>query len=535
MDEAPNIRQYLAVLKRYKWSISVITVWAIAAALIFTYLQPPIYSASAQVLVQPIVISIDQDADPDTVNLDTEVLIATSPGVAQIAAQDLGEEDPLSLLNNLDVTVAQDTNVLIFDYSHRVAEEARIRAQAFADAYVINRNEDAEERLESSVEAVRAVLDRLQGTLDERNEELAASANPELETALLDEIDTLSQQIVFERTRLLQLAAPGNLQAAQVLYEAQVPNSPSNPTLLNSGLIGLFVGLFLGIGIAFLRERLDDRLAGRSDLEAAVGAPVLSVVPRVQGWKDPKRAYLVTDEEPHSVASEAYRTLRTAILFASSQYDVSALLITSAHEQEGKSVTSANLAVVLGQAGKKVIVVSGDLRKPRLHRFLGVSESRKGLINVLAGESELGRVLVPVGPAPANVKLLPSGPPPGNPAELLGSDAMSDVMKELRSRADFVIIDVAPVLAVADAMTLAPSCDGVLFVTDATKTSAGSVAQAREQLDQVGARIIGGVLQNFDPSKSSAYTAHVDTPYSYRDKSDSGKPRLRAMPWSRAK
>ena len=535
MDEAPNIRQYVGVLKRHKWTISLITVLVVVAALVFTYLQPPQYSASAQVLVQPIVTSADQNVDPEALNLETEVLIATSPQVAETAATRLGEPQGLSLLNNLEVTVAQDTNVLVFTYTGGEAKEVQRRTQALADAYVANRLDEATDRLETAVASVQAVLDSLQARLDARNAELEASANPEEETTLLDEIETLSQQIVFERTRMLELASPANLQAGQVLYGAQLPQRPSNPTPLKSGLIGLFVGLSLGIGFAFARERLDDRLTGRADLEAAVGAPVLSVVPRITAWKNSKEAYLVTKEEPHSVASEAYRTLRTAILFVSTQYNVNALLISSAHEQEGKSVSSANLAVVLGQAGKKVIVVSGDLRKPRLHKFFGVEGLKKGLTNLLAGEVSLDDVLIPVGPASGNVFMLPSGPIPGNPAELLGSDAMGVVMNQLRDRAEFVIVDIAPVLAVADAMTLAPSCDGVLLVTDATKTSSGAVRQAREQLDQVGAVVVGGVLQNFDPSKSPVYAARFETPYVYANDDGARKPRLRSLPWSRAK
>jgi len=208
MDEAPNIRQYVGVIKRHKWTISLITVLIIAAALVFTYLQPPQYSASAQVLVQPIVISADENVDEDALNLETEVLIATSPRVAETAADELGESQYLSLLKNLEVTVAQDTNVLIFTYTGRNAKEVQRRTQALADAYVTNRLDDARERLESAVGSVQAVLDSLQERLDARNAELEASANPEEETALLDEIDTLSQQIVFERTRMLGLASP---------------------------------------------------------------------------------------------------------------------------------------------------------------------------------------------------------------------------------------------------------------------------------------------------------------------------------------
>ncbi|CAN5577326.1 hypothetical protein BH20ACT23_BH20ACT23_23570 [soil metagenome] len=535
MDEAPNIREYLNVIKRHKWMIIAIVALMIAAALTFTALQPPKYTAEAQVLVQPITISADQRTDADVLNLETEVLIATSPRVAQIAADELGESDPLRLLGGLEVSVAQDADVLLFAYTGRQARDVQQRAQAFADAYVVDRTEEAQDRVRTAVTAIQTVLDRLEDRLDLLNAQLATSANPEEETGVIDEVNTLSQQVVFERTRMLQLASPENVQAGQVLYQAQLPRSPSNPTLVNSGLIGLFVGLFLGLGFAFLRERLDDRLAGRTDLEAAIRAPVLSVVPRVTAWKNSKKAYLVTAEEPHSVASEAYRTLRTAILFAASQYDVNAILITSAHEKEGKSATSANLAVVLGQAGKRVIVISGDLRKPRLHQFFGMVDKSKGLTNLLAGEVTLDEALTPVDPLPGNVRVLHSGPIPGNPTELLGSDAMRDVMEQARARADFVIVDIAPVLAVADAMTLARRCDGVLFIADAAKSSQGAVMQARQQLEQVGAKIIGGVLHNFDSSKSPAYAGQVETPYVYASDEQSNRPSLRSLPWSKAK
>lgn len=535
MDEAPNIREYLNVVKRHKVVILAILVLVMAVALTFNYLQPPKYTAEAQVLVQPITISLDQANETDLLNLETEVLIATSPRVAQVAADRLEESEPLSLLNNLEVTVAPDADVLIFTYTGGQARTVQQRAQAFASAYVEDRTSEAQERIETAAAAIQSVLDKLEDRLDLLNAQLDLSPDPEQETGAINEIDTLNQQLVFERTRLLQLAEPEHAQAAQLLYQAQLPQAPSNPTPVSTGLIGLIVGLALGLASAFLRERLDDRLEGRSSLEVAINAPVLGVVPRVPAWKSSQEAYLATAEEPHSVASEAYRTLRTAILFTASQYEINSLLITSANEKEGKSATSANLAVVLGQAGKRVIVVSGDLRKPRLQTFFKVQDKRKGLTNLLAGEVTLDEVLMPVNPSPGNVRLLHSGPIPGNPTELLGSDAMRDVMKQLRDRADFVIVDTAPILAVADAMTLARRCDRVLFVADAARSSQGAVVQAREQLEQVGAKILGGVLHNFDQSKSLAYTGQVETPYAYAEEKRPSRLSLRIKQWSKAK
>ncbi len=185
-------------------------------------------------------------------------------------------------------------------------------------------------------------------------------------------------------------------------------------------------------------------------------------------------------------------------------------MVTSPHAGEGKSVTTANLGVALAQAGKRVILISADLRKPRLHQFFRLA-NHTGLTNVLSGEvspwQAVRNTLV------ENLQVMPSGPVPENPAEMLGSNAMGDLLSVPSEMADYVLVDAAPVLAVADAATLAPLVDAVLFVVDAQRTHRGAVEQARRQLEQVNAKIIGAVLNNFDPSKAGAYSYYR---YSYR-------------------
>jgi capsular exopolysaccharide synthesis family protein len=202
-------------------------------------------------------------------------------------------------------------------------------------------------------------------------------------------------------------------------------------------------------------------------------------------------------------------------------------MVTSANAQEGKTATTANLGVALAQSGKRVILVSADLRKPRLHRFFR-SQNGMGLTNVLAGEKNALEVLNWVGVE--NLRLLPSGPVPGNPAELLGSEAMESLLRELQEASDFVLIDAAPVLPVADAMTLTPLVDAVLLVADARSTTRGAIEQARQQLDQVNARVIGTVLNNFDPSKA-AYTHQHYGYESYRVEDPVSRPKSRVMSW----
>lgn len=511
--EGFQIREYLAVIRLRKWMIFAVTAVVVAAALAFSFQQAPVYESEAQVLVRPVVLN-DGQPDFDTLNLETEKLIATSPEVANIAVKDpaVDEDVALDLLKGLDVSSAPDTEVLVFRYAHGDSEEVADRAQAFATAYIEHRRANSQASIEQARATIESDLEDLRTEL-----EGAEAAGDETDQARIQD------QIDFELERLRVLAASSNVDIGRVLYNAFEPRSPSTPDHTKTGAVALLAGLGLGVGAAFLKERLDDRLTGRSDLEQHAGAAALAVVPRTTTWRKSSDTYLVTESEPHSVASEAYRTLRTGLLFAASQREIKTVLVTSAQAAEGKTVTTANLGVVLAQAGKRVILVSADLRKPRLNNFFG-STAQKGLTNVLAGESRATEALVPVSVAASNLRLLPSGPIPGNPAELLGSEAMRKLIAELRMAADFVLIDVAPILAVADAMTLAPMCDSVLFIADASRATGGAIAQARQQLDQVNARLIGAVLNNFDPTKSRGYST---TSYSHYRHADDGAGRLR--------
>jgi succinoglycan biosynthesis transport protein ExoP len=303
------------------------------------------------------------------------------------------------------------------------------------------------------------------------------------------------------------------LSRPQVVAPATLPASPSSPNAVLNIAAGFFVALALGVGLAFLRERLDDRLRGRGDLEDKAGVPVMAVIPTVPRWKKKEETRLVAQEEPKSAVSEAYRTLRTSILFSSAQRGLKTIMVTSAVAGEGKTTTAANLAVVLADAKKRVILVSADLRKPRVHKFFGLKND-VGLANVLAGEVPPWEALRDQGIE--NLRILPGGPIPARPAELLQSERMGEVMAQLREVADFVVLDSAPVLLVADATAVAPLVDGVLLVADSDTTTRGMIAHVREQLEQVDAPLIGAVFNNFDPSKPGAYRYRYGYGYGYR-------------------
>jgi len=222
--------------------------------------------------------------------------------------------------------------------------------------------------------------------------------------------------------------------------------------------------------------------------------------------RDPKTASryrnLITNNNPRSPISEAFRTLRTNLQFASLDNELNTIMVTSATPQEGKSTISANLAVVMAQAGKKTLFIDTDLRKPTVHYTFGV-QNREGLTNLLLSNSRI-ETLVQPSDIP-NLDILTSGPIPPNPAELLGSTAMGRIIEESASTYDMVIFDTPPLLAVADAQILASQLDGVLLVISSGKTKQDLAIKAKDLLEKVNAKILGTVLNNRKISDKNFY------------------------------
>lgn len=507
------IREYLSILMLRKWSILLVTFLVLGGALLFSSQQDPVYSSESRFLVKQVSISGDQATV--ALNMETERQLAASTAVAERVIGKLElDKEPKALLNNLTVEVIPATEILSLTYHAADSEEAFQLANSFASQYGRFRREQVLTELEAAAEKIQEEIDLVETDLveAETEEQKAPEGSVERGTAAA-QAASFQARLTLLLGEQQELQDPGDVQVGQVIQNAILPLEPVSPDHVRNGLLGLVVGLLLGIGLAFLRERLDDRLRGRMDLEDHIGAPVLAVVPRVATWKRRGETPLVTINEPRSATSEAFRTLRTSLLFAASQRDARVVMVTSPHAGEGKTATAANLAVVLAQARKRVLLISADLRKPRLHRFFDISNDA-GLTSVLIGEAKPWEVVVDVGME--HLKIVPSGPIPGNPAELLGSDAMGRLLSQFREVADFVIIDSAPALVVADALTLAPFVDAALFVADAEHTSRGAVIHARNQLEQVRATIIGAVLNNFDPSKARSSPYYYSYYYTYK-------------------
>jgi succinoglycan biosynthesis transport protein ExoP len=512
-----DLRGYLNVLRRHKWTILLVTGAAVLAALIFSFRQTPIYASTAKVAVQPPTVNQVLSNVPITtlVSMETEREIAASSPVAQIVIETLDSRlSADELLEDLDVGVPTNSQILEITYSHPDPIVAQQTAQAFADAYIDWKTQEA-------ISDSTRVRSAIQSRIDDFREDLAAARarfdaaeeGSDEKIAAQADIQFLTAEITSLRTQFGQLSTL-EIDPGTVFQPADLPEEPASPNHYVNGGLALFVGLALGVGLAFLRERLDDRLQGREDLEEAIGAPTLAIVPSVEGWRRKERAELPALTAPKGTASEAYRTLRTNVLFMAKDGDIKTIAVTSPSMGEGKTTTAANLAVSLAQADKRVIVVSADLRKPRVHRFYNLNNDI-GVTSVLLGRATLSdAVQRPAGVR--SLRVIASGPVPTNPSELLVSERMDAFLDQLRQIADFVVLDTAPVLAVADALILAPKADAVVIVADAATTTRGAVRHLREQLAQVGGNVVGGVFNNFDPARAKYYSPYYRTYYTQR-------------------
>lgn len=304
----------------------------------------------------------------------------------------------------------------------------------------------------------------------------------------------------------------------EVTSAASLNPMPISPKPLNNIGLALVIGLALGIALAVLRELLDTTFRTVAALQQATKAGVLGTIAFDE---TAKAAPLIVDDQIHSLRAEAFRQLRTNLLYVDVDNPLKVIAVTSSVASEGKSSTATNLAVSFADAGSRVLLVEGDLRRPRVAEYLGL-EGSIGLTNVLAGQATLQDVLQPWGKG--GLTVLASGPIPPNPAELLGSKSMAQLLQTLRATFDVVIIDTPPLLPVTDGAIIATEADGAILVVRHGKTTRHQVATAVASLAAVDARLLGCVM-NMTPTRGAdSYSYGYGYGY-YRDASG-GRPHL---------
>lgn len=316
----------------------------------------------------------------------------------------------------------------------------------------------------------------------------------------------------FKETSLSENMKTGNI---RIIDKAEVPKEPVKPKKRLSIILAMIVGLFGGTGLAFFVEYLDNTIKTPDDLKQYLNildlGPVPLFVAENKGNPKDRTSDLIALHSPRSTASESYRGIRTNILFSTAESVPQVILISSSGPREGKTITAANVAITMAQAGSKIVILDCDMRRPEIHNLFGATRDR-GMSNILVGIDNIGEIIqstkIP------NLDVITSGPIPPNPSEMLGSKRMESLINALRKKYNHILIDSPPVTAVTDALVLSKSADGVIMVIRTGDTARQIVKNGMDQLNNVGAHIIGAVLNGIDLS-SSKYSYYYYQYYRY--------------------
>ncbi len=546
-----DLRRYADVVIRRKWQVLLVVVIVGAMAALYTVSQPTRYRATAEVLLrqsaaeQLLVGSGDlatsrQAQDP--VNIQTEREYMRSRSVQDAARKALGFEPTVAI--GAASQTDGESEVVAITATNGSARRAARAANVYAGAYTKLRREQltseyraASERVGQQVADLTGQLHTLEAPLDAIDAQIAAAQSPEAidllvarrsatESDLSGEREPLLHQIDQARDRQSSLELATETVAkggAQIISLAEVPSHPASPQPARNAVLALIIGLVLGIGVAFIREALDDRLQSVSGLEGLTGWPVLAVLPRQRrrAGADGRPANLAGLGQP---TSEAFAMLRTALQFEARSRPLRVILVTSPLHGEGKTTTVANLGLALALDGNRVLLVDGDLRHHRLHEMFDVP-NEPGFAGVVTGGSPLANAIVSVGGetllsvlpnmsmledseaigAQRLLSILPAGSTRSNPAELLASKRAAAALDELRERFDYVLVDAPPVLPVSDVAVLAAHVDGVVLLTNDEVSRQGTIRRTARLLRQVDAPVVGTIINESPARRGDAY------------------------------
>jgi polysaccharide biosynthesis transport protein len=530
----PDLRDYLQVLRRRKFVIALSVAGVLALALTVSFLQTPRYAATAKLHLrqkasQSVFANQPQSYVDPVRAVETEIEVVKTEPVQDLVRERIGSAP------SVQVRPVGQTDLVTIRAESTDPTRASLIANTYAAAYIDFRRAQAleeftaaSEEIQSKITQRRQQLESLDSTLrnlptcvDPRTTAEACNQRTAAENTIDAQRTTLLAQLgLFEQT-LDQLAVDSTVArgSAQVVTPASTPAEPFQPTPLRNAVLGAVLGLLFGIGLAFLVEYLDDSIKGKEDLERAVpGVGVIGLIPQIPDWKTREHSRVVSISDPTSPAAEAYRILRTSIQFLGIERQTRVIQMTSASAQEGKTTTLSNLAVAFANSGLRTVVVCCDLRRPRLHQFFGL-DNAIGFTSVLLGNVALSKALQPV-PGQERLLVLASGPLPPNPAELLSSSRTADLLRNLASQSDVVLVDCPPVLPVTDSIVLSQRVDATVLVVSARTTTRKAAHRAAEMLQQVNAPLVGAVLNGV--TEETGYGGYASRYYTAESVSGNG-------------
>jgi len=436
----------------------------------------------------------------------------------------------LTWLPELTVRALNQTQLLEIQVTDTSPERAQAVANELARQLIKQSPTSPEQEEQSRQLFISEQLDDLETKITETQNEISSKQDELASAFSARQIADLQGQIAALQTKLTSLQSnyasllsntqQGAINTLAVIEEAALPRTPVGPRVETTVLVAAAIGFTLAVAAAYLLEYLDDSIKAPEDITRVSGLPTLAGIARISDDGDTGK--LITLSQPRSPTTEAYRILRTGIQFSSvDNPDQNRLMVTSPNPAEGKSLTIANLSIVMAQAGHNVLIIDADLRRPVQHKLFRLPQ--KGGLTTLMLEARLSsgkdqmlaalkRVIQPT--SVEGLHVLTSGPIPPNPSEMLGSAKMEMTLGVLSEQYDYVVIDSPPVLAVTDAIVISRRTDGVLIVVDASRTRGAQLKQASEQLISSNAHMIGAVLNRLSP-KSDSYYSYYNYRHSY--------------------
>jgi capsular exopolysaccharide family len=509
-----DLRRQISIIRAWFPLLLACVVLAAGAAFVVSSLLPKAYQAKATLIVGQSLSAASPDYNQLLVSQrlsTTYAGIATKRPALESVIKQLGLDvtsDELS--KRVSASAPIDSTLLTITAQDADPARAASIANALAELLI-----EASPAIQGHQAAFQASIDAdLAATQDQIT---STQAKVELlsgltaRTAAQDaDLSALESRLVSLRatfTTLLPYSSSSASNLVSVIEPAVAPDSPVSPKPLLNTVIAAMLGLLVASGIAFGAEYLDDTIKDADVVREVAGLSSLGTIARMKGDKGRSEIYrLAALLHPRSAAAEAYRTLRTNLEFASVDAPIRTLLVTSSIPGEGKTITAANLAVVFAQAGRRVLLVDADLRKPGIHLVFDLPNAY-GLSSMLRSD-EVSLDAIVQTTEQANLRILTTGPLPPNPAELMGSQRMRAVVDRLKTSEDLVIFDSPPLQAVTDSAILGSFLDGALFVIDARHSRRRTVRLGTEALAKAGANVVGAVLNRVPARADSDYASY---------------------------
>ncbi len=528
-----ELRQYAAVVWKWLWLILLGTAVAGVSTWLAAKDQPPIYQSSTTLMIGQTI----EKANPNYTDFYAgqqlaqtySELIKREP-ILKATARALGfEEGWRSLQGQIAVSLVPNTQLMeikVIDTDPRRAQliADELARQLISSVEKARPHDSNREFIQEQANSLPPKIKAAQEEIQKLEADLAQAFSARQIQEIQNQIAILQNQVNTWQATYAQyqlLLGDQGINTLTVIEEASLPTVPVGPQWKKQVLLAAAVGLVLATGAAFLLEYLDDTVKSPDDATRTMGLTTVGAISRIAG--DNPADKLITVRHPKSPIAEAYRAMRTNLQFSALDRPLKSLVVTSPNPVEGKSTTLANLGVVMAQAGKSVVLVDSDLRRPMLHKIFQL-QNKEGLTSVLLqDEPSLDGHLQETGIE--NLRVLTSGPLPPNPSELLGSQKMRQLIEQLKDRADVVLFDTPPAIPVTDATVLAAQADGVLLVADAGRTRRNMARQAVENLRQVGANLLGVALNRLSPRSAGGYYYYYY--YYYYSEDNKGRKRRR--------